>query len=400
MSKSGVLITIRKEVVIVSSSMTDIKLDEERIINEFLTWAKINAPSQSEKNIANVLVSELEKLGFSIEFDDAHKNFNGNCGNLVAYWEGNDQTIPPLFLSTHMDTVMPTEGLKPVIKDGVIASDGTTILGADDRSAITAYLEAIRYIQKFNLPCGPIELILTVNEQRGLQGAKYLDYSKVKSKYGYVFDASGDVGQIITQGTHNHIFHIDVHGKSAHLSGNPEGGISAFHIAAHIIGQTQYGRIKENLVSNFGLIEGGELTSIIPRHVKLTGEARSLSKSELDSHIESLLTTASKIASDHGGTVETKVEVKYPGFNVDSDNPLVENAVEATKVIELKPRLDKTLGEADTMYFNKNGLTCITLGNGFKDVHTFNENISIENLVNMVRYSISLILSWYNKHKS
>lgn len=376
----------------------EIKLDEKRIINEFLSWAKINAPSQSEKNIANVLVNELKKLGFSIEFDDAHKNFNGNCGNLVAYWEGNNQSIPPLFLSTHMDTVMPTEGLNPVVKDGVISSDGTTILGADDRSAIAAYLEAVRYIQTFNLPCGPIELILTVNEQRGLQGAKYLDYTKVRSKFGYVFDASGDVGQIITQGPYNHIFHIDVHGKSAHLSGNPEGGISAFHIAARIIDKIKYGRIKEYLVSNIGLIQGGELTSIIPRHVKLTGEARALSKSELDSHIETLLTTASKVAKDHGGSIESKVEVKYPGFNVDLNNPLVVNAVEAAEGIDLKPNLTKTLGGADTMYFNQNGLTCITLGNGFLDVHTFNENISIENLVNMVRYTISLILSWYSKH--
>lgn len=378
----------------------EIKIEDNKIVNEFLSWAKINAPSQSEKAIADVLVTELEKLGFSIEFDnEAQKNFNGNCGNLIAYWEGTDQKIPPLFLSTHMDTVLPTEGLKPVIKDGVIYSDGSTILGADDRSALTAYLEAVRYIQDNEIPCGPIELIFTVNEQRGLQGARYLDYSKVKSKFGYVFDASGDVGQIITRGPYVNIIHLNIYGVSAHISGNPEGGISAFQIAADIIQQVKTGRINDSMVASFGLIEGGELSSIIPGNVKISGEVRSHSKNEMDSYIKEIFAIASETAAKHGGSAENEIEVKYPGFDAKLDSPLVKNAEKAAKEIGLEPFITKTLGGADTMYFNKNGLSCITLGNGFRNVHTFQEYISINNLTNIVKYSISLIQSWYNKHK-
>lgn len=73
-----------------------------------------------------------------------------------------------------------------MIKDGVIYSDGTTILGADDRCAIAGYLEAINTIQENGISCGPIELILTVSEQRGLKGAHALDITKVISKEGYV----------------------------------------------------------------------------------------------------------------------------------------------------------------------------------------------------------------------
>lgn len=382
-----------------SFDMNKLNINEEEIVNEFLEWAKINAPSKKEKPIADLIVIELKKLGFSIEFDTAHKKFDGNCGNLIAYWRGTNESIPPLFLSTHMDTVLPTEGLSPVIKDGVIYSDGNTILGADDRSALTGYLEAIKYIQKNNIPCGPIELILTVNEQQGLKGSRYLDYTKVKSKFGYVFDAGGNVGQIINQGVYVYIFHIKIRGKSAHISGNPDEGISAFVIAAHILIELKNGRINDNTLSNIGLIKGGELTSIIPGEVKLTGEVRSFSKDEVDIQIQKMFNIATEIAAEHGGSVEKSIEKKYNGFKVNSDNILVKNATDAANNLEIKPFLTRASGGADTMYYNENGLTCITLGNGFRNVHTYQENISIENLVNIMKYTVSLIQSWYNTHQ-
>lgn len=97
------------------SQTNPITINEKRLLEDFFYWAKINAPSKSEKVIADLLVPALQELEFSIEFDEAHKAFNGDCGNLIAYWKGTDPGLPPLFLSTHMDTVLPTEGLNPVI---------------------------------------------------------------------------------------------------------------------------------------------------------------------------------------------------------------------------------------------------------------------------------------------
>lgn len=376
-----------------------IEIDDKRLLDQFLVWAKVNAPSKSEKVIADLLIPVLERLGFSIEFDEAYKEFDGDCGNLIAYWEGNDPKVPPLFFSTHMDTVLPTEGLNPVIKDGIIYSDGTTILGADDRAALASYLEAIQYIQDFDLPCGPIELILTVNEQQGLRGAMHLDYSKVKSKFGYIFDSSGDVGQIITQGPYSSRFHIEINGESAHIGLNPEGGINAFLIAADILKQVEIGRIDDDTVANIGLIQGGELTSMIPRKVKMSGEVRCFSKNGLDSQIKKIFCISSKIANEHGGTIEKEIEKKYMGFNADSNDLLVKNAIKAAEDAKIKFYLTKTLGGADTNILNENGLTCITLGNGFREIHSSKEYISVENLINTAKYTVSLIQSWYGNHK-
>lgn len=371
----------------------------ERLQELFLELAKINAPSTKEQLVADYLKKALPELGFTLQFDEAHKNFDGEVGNLVAWHEGTDPSIPPLFFSTHMDTVLPTEGLKPMIKDGVIHSDGTTILGADDRAALAAYLEAIRAIIEGGIPHGPIEFILTVNEQPGLVGARYMDYSKAKSKTGYIFDSSGDVGQIILKGPYSSRIWMEVEGNAAHIALNAEEGNSAFLIAAEGLTNMKLGAIDEETLANIGIIKGGELTSIIPGSVTVAGEVRSFSKDKLDKQLKHMAEAMELAAEKKGGKVNVKIEKKYSGFNIPTEDILVKNAEEAAKNIGVKPWLTETLGGADTNVLNENGLTCLTLGLGFQNIHSFRECISIENLVNTGRLTAALIEQWYINHK-
>ncbi|RNB83684.1 M20/M25/M40 family metallo-hydrolase [Brevibacillus nitrificans] len=376
-----------------------IAVNEERLLNSFLELACINAPSGNEQPVADYLVQRLTKLGFSLQFDQAHHAFGGSCGNLIAWWEGTDSDIPPLFFSTHMDTVLPTKGLVPVIRDGVIYSDGTTILGADDRAALAAYLEAIEVIQEKGTRCGPIELILTVNEQPGLVGATHLDYSLVRSEAGYIFDSSGDVGQIILQGPYSSRIWWEVQGKSSHIGLNPEEGISAFLIAAEALTRMRLGKIDDQTLANVGVIEGGELTSIIPGKVKMGAEVRSFSAEGLKRQIEHMVQTVEDAAMQHGGTATARIEKKYLGFQAAPDDLHVRTALAAAEKIGVEPYLTKTLGGADTNVLNENGLSCITLGLGFRNIHTFKEHISIENLFNTGKCVISLIEEWRAAHQ-
>ncbi|MDR6997831.1 M20/M25/M40 family metallo-hydrolase [Neobacillus niacini] len=375
-------------------------VNAERLQDLFLELAKINGPSGKESLVAEYLKKALPELGFTLEFDEAHKNFNGEVGNLIAWCEGTDSSIPPLFFSTHMDTVLPTEGLKPVIKDGVIYSDGTTILGADDRAALAAYLEAIRAIMDSGVPHGPIEFILTVNEQPGLVGATYMDYSKAKSKTGYIFDSSGDVGQTILKGPYSSRIWMEVHGNAAHIALNAEDGNSAFLLAAEGLTNMKLGAIDEETLANIGIIKGGELTSIIPGSVTVAGEVRSFSKEKLDAQLKHMEEVMKQAAEKKGGKVEVTIEKKYLGFDIPEDHILVKNTLEAAQNINVKPYLTETLGGADTNVLNENGLTTITLGLGFQNIHSFRECISIENLINTGRLTAALIEQWYVNHKN
>ncbi|MBT2667961.1 M20/M25/M40 family metallo-hydrolase [Bacillus sp. ISL-4] len=375
-------------------------VNAERLQDLFLELAKINAPSTKEKLVADYLKKALPKLGFTIEFDEANKNFDGEVGNLIAWREGTDSSIPSLFFSTHMDTVLPTEGLKPVIKDGVIYSDGTTILGADDRAALAAYLEAVQAIIESGVPHGPIEFILTVNEQPGLVGATYLDYSKAKSKTGYIFDSSGDVGQIILKGPYSSRILMEVEGNAAHIALNAEEGNSAILIAAEGLLNMRLGTIDEETLANIGIINGGNLTSIIPGSVKVAGEVRSFSKEKLDEQLKHMEEIMQQAAEKCGGKVNVTLEKKYSGFDIPQDDILVKTAETASQIIKVNPYLTETLGGADTNVLNENGLICLTLGLGFQNIHSFRESISIENLVNTGRLTAALIEQWYVNHKN
>ncbi|WP_066067101.1 M20/M25/M40 family metallo-hydrolase [Neobacillus soli] len=381
-----------------TSSAAD-HVNGERLLDLFLELAKLNAPSGEEQLVADYLKKALPDLGFTLEFDEAHKNFDGEVGNLIAWHEGTDSAIPPLFFSTHMDTVLPTEGLKPVIKDGVIHSDGTTILGADDRAALAAYLEAIRAIVEGGIPHGPIEFILTVNEQPGLVGARYMDYSKAKSKTGYIFDSSGDVGQIILKGPYSSRIWMEVEGNAAHIALNAEEGNSAFLLAADGLTKMKLGTIDDETLANIGIIKGGELTSIIPGSVTVAGEVRSFSKDKLDAQLEHMGNVMKEAAAKKGGKVSIKIEKKYSGFNIPTEDILVKTAETAAQNIQVRSYLTETLGGADTNVLNENGLTCLTLGLGFQNIHSFRECISVENLVNTGRLTAALIEQWYLNHK-
>lgn len=90
-------------------------------------------------------------------------------------------------------------GIKPTIKDEVIYSDGTTLLGGDDKAGIAAFIEAIAVIKEQNLSHGDIEVVFTILEESGLTGSKCLDLNGLKSKKVIVLD-EGTVGWIIVQG--------------------------------------------------------------------------------------------------------------------------------------------------------------------------------------------------------
>lgn len=374
-------------------------VQEERLLALFLELAKINGPSTKEGPVAEYLKKALPALGFTLEFDEAHTQFGGEVGNLIAWREGTDSSIPPLFFSTHMDTVLPTEQLKPVIKDGIIYSDGTTILGADDRAALAAYLEAVRAIVESGVPHGPIEFILTVNEQPGLIGAAHLDYSKPRSKTGYIFDSSGDVGQIILKGPYSSRIWMEVEGNAAHIALNAEEGNSAFLIAAKGLLGMKLGVVDDGTLANVGIIQGGTLTSIIPGSVTVAGEVRSFSQDKLERQLKHMEEAMREAAEESGGSVQVRIEKKYSGFDIPPEHILVQTAEAAAGLINVRPYLTETLGGADTNVLNENGLTCITLGLGFQNIHSFREYISIENLVNTGRLTAALIEQWYTNHQ-
>src|SRR5207247_2462323 len=102
------------------------------------------------------------------------------AGNVIARRAGGGRGAAwtPLLLCAHMDTVQPGYGIDPQQHDGIIRSNGTTILGADDKAGITAILEALRVTHDSGQDSRPVEVVFTVEEETGLAGSKALDLTQ------------------------------------------------------------------------------------------------------------------------------------------------------------------------------------------------------------------------------
>ena len=366
------------------------QVNQQRLVDEFLDLVKIDSASKDERLMADVLKAKLESFGFAVSEDDAAAKIGGTAGNVIGILEG-DKDAPPLLFCAHMDRVHPGLGIKPQLKDGVITSDGTTILAADDVAGIVAILEAVRIIQEEKIPHGRLEVLFTVAEEGGLYGAKSVDATQFKAKAGFFMDAGGPVGTIVTAAPAQKGLKATIHGKAAHAGVAPEEGISAILVAAQAITQMKLGRIDPETTANIGVIHGGAATNIIPDKVELQGEARSLNNDKLDQQMDSMVAALNKACADYGITADIRVDHSYSAFGLTEDDYAVELAVKAAEAIGLQPSIESTGGGSDANIINGCGIPSVVLGMGYTGVHTTAEAISVEQLLAAAKYVLSII---------
>jgi tripeptide aminopeptidase len=332
----------------------------------------------------------LETLGFEVCVDHAGEKCGSNTGNVIGVLKG-AKPVQPVLFSCHMDTVSPGLGIKPIIREGVIYSDGTTILGGDNKAGIAAIMEAMRVIREEGISHGDIEVAFSIFEEGGLFGAKLLDYSKLNAKIGFVLDSGGEPGQIIIKGPAQDKITAKITGKAAHAGVCPEEGISAIQVAAAAIAQMKLLRIDSETTANIGFIEGGGATNIVCPEVIVKAEARSLDKTKLEKQTDHMVGCFERAADAFGARVEVKTERTYDPFEIDEQDPIVDLVKEACFMAGLKSFTASTGGGSDTNILNGNGIKAVNLGIGERKVHTLEEQMRIEDLVNTTKLVLAII---------
>jgi len=358
-------------------------INSQRLAQRFKTLVQIDSLSRQEKNVALALEEILTNMGADVCYDDAKEKVKGNCSNLVAKFKGSVDT-EPLFLSGHMDTVGPGNGIKVVFEDGIFRSDGTTILGADDKSALAIILEVMDVILENKIDYPPVELIFTVCEEIGLLGAKNFDFTLMDSKFGYILDST-DTDGIVTKAPGANKIKIKIFGKAAHSGAEPENGISAIAIASKAISGLDLGRIDEETTCNLGTIKGGVATNIIPEFVEIHGEARSHDVEKLKTTTDNI-TGAFYAAAElfKSGSdfprIEAVVENDFTQTNIPEDHMAIKLARKAAKNLGVSLGSKTIGGGADANVFFGKGIVAGVLGTGMTDVHTLNESVAMKDM--------------------
>ena len=372
---------------------------KETLIDYFISLIKIDSESKNEKAIAIKIAEDLRYLGAEVTFDNAHEKTGGNIGNLYSYFPGTIDKKPILFCA-HMDTVVPGNGIKPQITDDKITTDGTTILGADDKSGIAEIVWAIKEINESKEDHAPIEVLFTISEEIGLLGAKLVDLTNIKSEFGYALD-SHKIGHAVTGAPSQNSMQFIIHGKESHAGAEPEFGISAIQIASEAISKMKLGRIDEETTCNIGIINGGTATNIIPKEVILKAEARSHNTEKLqnvtDDIKQILIETAEKYKlGDFQASVESIIQKEYPAFVIKNDDPCILLAKKATENIGLPFSSGIGGGGSDANIFNFKGLKMAVVGSGMEAVHTVNEYIKLVDLKNGAKW-VKEVIREYSK---
>jgi tripeptide aminopeptidase len=367
-------------------------INSDRLVQLFKKLCLINAPALQERECVDFVKSYFSQIGLECWEDDAGKAIGGNANNLIARLPGNKPGAPAIFLSAHFDTVEPTAGLNIVERDGVLYSDGSTILGADDKGGMAPAIEAVNALLETGEPHGDVYLLLSCAEEIGLKGADALRIGELEVDFGYVLDTGPPVGSFVVRTANHDKLDVTIIGKPAHAGKDPEKGINAIQVAADAISGMNLGRIGPETTANFGIISGGTAVNVVCPSVRLRGEARSTSLEELDKQVDHMIKRFEEAGAKWGAEVQIDHERHYLAYSIDSSSPVVRVAQAASRKLGFDPALRTTLGGSDANVYNAKGVPCIVAGTGMEKIHTHDEFISIKDLEDTARLAYELIL--------
>lgn len=366
-------------------------VNQDRLVNEFIELVQVDSETGYEAEIAEVLKQKFNELGLEVVEDEAKEKTGHGANNLICTLKGTKEGVDTIYFTSHMDTVVPGKGIKPSIKDGYIVSDGTTILGSDDKAGLAAMLEAIQVLKENKIEHGDVQFVITVGEESGLVGAKALDPSMIHAKFGYALDSDGAVGDIVVAAPTQAKIKATIKGKTAHAGVAPEKGISAIQVAAKAIAKMSLGRIDEETTANIGRFEGGKQTNIVADHVEILAEARSLVPEKMEAQVAKMKEAFETTAKEMGGEAIVDVKVMYPGFKQQAGDEVVEVARRAAQSIGRESKLLKSGGGSDANVIAGFGIPTVNLAVGYEEIHTTNERIPVTELVKTAELVTAII---------
>lgn len=383
-----------KRIVIMSKYL----INKERLAETFIHLCEIDSPSRKERPVADYLKGLFEELGAdSVEEDDSSAETGADCGNVIVHFPGTVEK-EPLFFACHMDTVDPGVGVKVLRTGDIFSTVGNTVLGGDDKSGIAAVIELIRVLKESKADHGSIEILLTTCEEVGLLGAKHLDYKLLRAKSGYALDSTGIDKVIVGAPAANHL-KIEVYGIAAHAGLNPEQGVSALCLAARAIADLRLGRLDEQSTANFGLIQGGVASNIVPDLITIEGEVRSHSPAKLDAYTREIESTFQNVVKDWSAqtgsnkqpSVKISVKKDYPVLRLTDDDPVLQRVRDAGKILGRTIDLQVAGGGSDANILNSYGLKTAIVATGMSKVHTVDESLDLNDLYSLTELLLALV---------
>ncbi|RGZ01547.1 M20/M25/M40 family metallo-hydrolase [Clostridium sp. AM58-1XD] len=355
-------------------------MNEKRLLETFFDYVQINSETRNEKEMCDRVMKDLKELGVRVDCDEIGDKFGSNGYNIYAYLDG-DESLEPVMLSAHLDTVVPGNAIEPYIEDGVIRSKGDSmILAADDKAGISGIMEALRTVKEQGIKTRPVEVFFSVGEECGLHGAKNADYSKLKSKMGVVMDMNGDIGTTCYTCPGQTNFTFEIFGKAAHAGIAPQNGISAILAAAEGIANMKLLRVDEETTANIGTFEAVGPTNIVAPYAKVIAEARSTDMAKLEEQGNQMIGAMQAACDKYGAELKYATSRAYNPYKVTPEDKVCVLLEKCYKTLGCPVHYVPSGGGCDSNIHNEHGIQSVGIGIGMDSAHTSKESITVDQL--------------------
>ena len=352
----------------------------DRLTHTLIELVGIPSTSGHEEQVRHYLEQQLALLGLSTQIDKA--------GNLIATLAADSGET--LLLNAHMDRVPPGLGHTPIIRNGILYSDGATNLGADDAAGIVIILEVLRRVVEQKLPHPPLLIVFTVQEEAGMCGAGGFDSSQWHATHGIVFDNAFDAGVVVSQGAAYKAFDVTLTGRTGH----PGKDLSHTVNALEIFRQAQYpfGSLANDQTRiSIGRIYGGGARNAIPAQIVLEGELRSFESAErIQQYEQELQNSFEQAAQRLGGQATITFTTHTDGYKIDEQEPLLQTYKTVLEQRGAELRLQPTFIGSDTSGFRP-AIQAFTLSTGVVNEHSTEEYVPLAPLEQVVQDTLGVL---------
>lgn len=345
-------------------------MTKDQITKTFIDLVSIDSPSGEESLFAKYLINRLGKIGLKFTIDSA--------GNIYTRKLGAGE---PVLICAHLDTVQPGRGIKAKVQQGILKSDGTTILGADNKAAIAAIISVLESapLSQFR----SFELLFTTGEET-IGGVNHFDFRKIKARTGLIADHSASIGGIVMSAPGIVNLDIKIIGRPAHAS-HPESAVNALTIAAKAYSQIKWGRANRYTTTNIGLISAGSAMNTIPGDCHLVGEIRSFSPQLLKKTENQIGSVFERTAKLHQAGLDYKVGSYCQAYIHKKSHPAVKQVLDIFDRLKITPYFEQAFGASDANALNSAGIAVVTIADGCRYPHTTREQISQQSLFQLAQ---------------
>ncbi|MBA2642132.1 MAG: peptidase T, partial [Actinobacteria bacterium] len=401
------------------------------VLERFLRYVKIDTqaayrtakrPStEKQLELSRLLVSELRELGL----DDAELT---ESATVFATLPGTVEA-PVVGLIAHVDTTpdVTGSGVSPIVHRAwggdpielpgdarqvldpeqlpalaarrghdIVTSDGTTLLGADDKAGIAEIMAAVAYLaRRPERPRARVRVAFTVDEEVG-RGAEDFDLDAFGADAAYTLDGS-DLGELEVETFSAKSVRVTIHGLSVH-PGTAKGKlVNAVKLASELVMSMPAGRLSPETT------EGRE-GYVHPHRIAGNSEeavvdfiARDHDEALLEEHVELLRGRAEDVTRrEPRAHVEVEVRDSYRNMRpyIEENPRVVEAALEAIRRAGVDPRIAITRGGTDGAVLSARGLPTPNLFTGGQEYHSVREWASVQDMAVAAATIVELVGVW------